>query len=142
MWRNGVKLNKVALTNATLRVFYIPTLFNFSANISISFLTFWSIIARELKGCFSQLFSEETSCFGDVDGYDGVVYKYFKGDVGFSTFEQSYLQDPLRISSLLYGLLRPFDLINHYRMEGFIRLVGSDELVDRSWRDGTLYDGE
>ena len=92
-------------------------------------------IARELKVRFSRLLTEEMSSFVAVDGYDGVVYKHFKGDVGFSTTEQSYLQDHLRISSLLYGLLRPFDLISPYRMEGFVRLAGSDERVDRYWRD-------
>ncbi|MFI3306525.1 MAG: peroxide stress protein YaaA [Rikenellaceae bacterium] len=65
-----------------------------------------------------------------VDSYDGVVYKHFKGDIN-----SEYLRERVRISSLLYGLLRPYDLIQPYRMEGFVRLAGSDERVDIFWRN-------
>ncbi len=65
-----------------------------------------------------------------VESYDGVVYKRFK-----ESLNTQYLQDRVRISSLLYGLLRPFDMIQSYRMEGFVRLAGSDERVDKFWRE-------
>ncbi len=85
-------------------------------------------LARELKTRFQALHSSEV--MAAVDGYNGVVYKHFN-----DTIDGEYLQRHLRISSLLYGLLRPFDAIHPYRMEGFVRLAGSDERVDRSWRD-------
>ncbi len=90
-------------------------------------------IARELKGRFEALFDPQCSALQAVDSYDGVVYKHFKD--GLTLEHRSYLQQHLRISSLLYGLLRPVDMIKPYRMEGFVRLSSSDERVDKFWRD-------
>lgn len=90
-------------------------------------------IARELKLRFSNIFDDSISGLTAVDSYDGVVYKHIKRE--FSTEELEYLQSKIRISSLLYGVLRPLDLVKPYRMEGFVRLSGSDQAVDRYWRD-------
>ncbi len=87
-------------------------------------------IARELQGRFMRFYDDDATLLAAVDSYDGVVYKHFKKYV-----DADYLQQHVRISSLLYGLLRPFDLIQPYRMEGFVRLAGSDERVDKFWRD-------
>ncbi len=87
-------------------------------------------IARELQRRFMGFYDDEVELLPAVDCYDGVVYKHFKGGVN-----AEYLQERVRISSLLYGLLRPFDLIQPYRMEGFVRLAESDERVDKFWRD-------
>ncbi|MFR9523863.1 MAG: YaaA family protein [Rikenellaceae bacterium] len=87
-------------------------------------------IARALQGRFEGFYDDEVELLPAVDSYDGVVYKHFKGSIN-----TEYLQTRVRISSLMYGLLRPFDLIQPYRMEGFVRLAGSDERVDKFWRD-------
>lgn len=87
-------------------------------------------IASELQSRFRVFHDELTPRLAAVDSYDGVVYKHFK-----EAIEPNYLQERVRISSLLYGLLRPYDLIKPYRMEGFVHLAGSDERVDRFWRD-------
>ncbi len=92
-------------------------------------------IAIELKYRFTDLYDENRARISAIDGYDGVVYKHFKDKRRFSNDDLAYLQKHLRISSLLYGLLRPMDMIKPYRMEGFVRLAGSDERVDRYWRD-------
>lgn len=92
-------------------------------------------IAQELMYRFSNFIDSETDRIAAIDSYDGVVYKHFKEQKAFSREELEYLQTHIRISSLLYGLLRPLDLIKPYRMEGFVRLAGSDERVDRYWRD-------
>lgn len=92
-------------------------------------------IARELKGRFLDLHDNEIAKSAAIDSYDGVVYKHFKRVEGFTIAEREYLQQRVRISSLLYGLLRPLDLIKPYRMEGFVRLSGSDMRIDRFWRD-------
>ncbi|MFR9649260.1 MAG: YaaA family protein [Rikenellaceae bacterium] len=90
-------------------------------------------IARELKQHFALSAMDINTATPAVECYDGVVYKHFKGD--FTLSEAKYLQRHLRISSLLYGLLRPYDMIKPYRMEGFVRLAGSDERVDNYWRN-------
>ncbi|MFI3279432.1 MAG: peroxide stress protein YaaA [Rikenellaceae bacterium] len=91
-------------------------------------------IAQQLKSRFLSLVSaSQQDTLPSVESYDGVVYKHFKRE--FTEAESRYLQQHLRISSLLYGLLRPFDQIKPYRMEGFVRLSGSDKRVDQFWRD-------
>ncbi|MFR9620183.1 MAG: YaaA family protein [Rikenellaceae bacterium] len=87
-------------------------------------------IARELQGRFADFYSSEVELLPAVDSYDGIVYKHFKNNIN-----AEYLQERVRISSLMYGLLRPFDLIQPYRMEGFVRLADGDERVDKFWRD-------
>ena len=48
--------------------------------------------------------------------YDGIQYRYMAPNV-FSERELSYVQEHLRILSGFYGLLRPFDGVEPYRME-------------------------
>ncbi len=88
-------------------------------------------IARELRGRFLDFDSRPLAA---IESYDGVVYKHLKGAEGLCAEQYLYLQQRVRISSLLYGLLRPLDAIRPYRMEGNIRLAGTDERVDHSWR--------
>ncbi len=93
-------------------------------------------IARGLKERFGEFVSlGDEGLIRAIDSYDGVVYKHIKGDDGITDEQISYLQQHLRISSLLWGFLRPMDLIRPYRMEGFVRLAGSDQRVDRYWQD-------
>lgn len=90
-------------------------------------------LAKELRFRFSHFLDHDSLESPAVCAYDGVVYKHFKDSI--TELNADYLQKHLRISSLLYGLLRPFDRIKPYRMEGFVRLAGSDQRVDQYWRD-------
>ncbi len=92
-------------------------------------------LAVELKSMFNDLTFDNSQGFAAIDCYNGVVYKHFKSENEFQRSQQDYLQKTVRISSLLYGLLRPLDLIKPYRMEGFIRLSDNDQRVDQFWRD-------
>ncbi|MFI3285866.1 MAG: YaaA family protein [Rikenellaceae bacterium] len=87
-------------------------------------------LAHQLQGRFKRFYDPHTTLLPAIDSYDGVVYKRFKESIN-----AEYLQSRVRISSLLYGVLRPLDLIQPYRMEGFVRLSNSDERVDKFWRD-------
>ena len=122
--RFGVQTRKIASLMLHYNAVELEGIFKVSAKI-----------ARELKFLFANFFDEGYNRLAAMDSYDGVVYKHFKGDGKLLEVEQSYLQKYLRISSLFYGLLRPFDLIKPYRMEGFVRLAGSDERVDHYWRN-------
>ena len=53
--------------------------------------------------------------------YSGVAYQHLKAD-SFSLLQADYANRHLWITSFLYGLLRPMDLIHNYRMEGTVRL--------------------
>ena len=67
--------------------------------------------------------------------YSGMVYK--KLAAGSLTEEDwRYAVDHLRMTSFVYGLLRPTDLIRPYRMEGTARLpMLEGERVFDFWRD-------
>ena len=67
--------------------------------------------------------------------YSGMVYK--KLGAGSLTEEDwRYAVDHLRMTSFVYGLLRPTDLIRPYRMEGTARLpMLEGERVFDFWRD-------
>ncbi|MFI3328696.1 MAG: peroxide stress protein YaaA [Rikenellaceae bacterium] len=88
-------------------------------------------IAEELCVRFQNFFNDESTLLPAVECYDGVVYKRFKK----AAANHQYLQSRVRISSLMYGLLRPYDLIRPYRMEGYVWLIGSGERIDNYWRN-------
>lgn len=93
-------------------------------------------LASELRHRFANFLDPDNNLLPAIESYDGVVYKHLKGEDGkLSNSSLEYLQQHVVISSLIYGVVRPLDLIKPYRMEGFVRLAGSDERVDRYWRN-------
>ena len=52
--------------------------------------------------------------------YDGMCYKNIKREE-FDEFDLDYLKEHLIIISALYGALKPFDLINPYRLDFLIK---------------------
>lgn len=59
-----------------------------------------------------------------ISGYDGMVFRKFDAR-SMSAADLAYAQRHLLIGSFLYGLLRPLDLINPYRLEGSVALPGN-----------------
>ena len=57
--------------------------------------------------------------------YDGMVYQRLAPET-LSDSELRYANDHLMISSFLYGILRPLDIINKYRLEGNIILPNNN----------------
>ena len=57
--------------------------------------------------------------------YDGMVYQRLAPET-LSDSELRYANDHLMISSFLYGILRPLDMINKYRLEGNIILPNNN----------------
>lgn len=68
-------------------------------------------------------------------GYDGMVFRKLNaGSMGAE--EQAYANEHLLIASFLYGLLRPFDEVNCYRLEGNVVLGSTGgETLFRYWRE-------
>ena len=81
-------------------------------------------IARENKQRFACFFDEE-ELLPALLSYHGQAYKYLKADT-FSDDDFRFAQQHLFITSFLYGLLRPLDLIHPYRMEGKVKLEATD----------------
>ncbi len=91
-------------------------------------------IASQLKSRFMKFYDEPEAKNIAIRAYDGVVFKHIQTD-RLSVDDLKYLQGHLRICSLMYGVLRPCDLIKPYRMEPFVRLTELDDVrVDKYWR--------
>ena len=66
--------------------------------------------------------------------YDGIAFKYL-GFGSLSPGDMEWANRRLTICSFLYGMLRPLDLINPYRLEGKVILPATDPAtVIESWR--------
>lgn len=70
---------------------------------------------------FHDFCSEANAALPALLAYTGMVYKHICPQ-DFTAEDFLYAQGHLRLTSFLYGLLRPLDLIKNYRMEGDVRL--------------------
>lgn len=78
-------------------------------------------LAAEVMLLYRDFCSAEPPALPAIYSYTGVVFKHLNiGD--FTPDELEYTQAHLRISSFLYGLLRPLDAIKNYRLEGKVKL--------------------
>lgn len=71
--------------------------------------------------------------------YNGQAYKHLRA-ADFSADDFLFAQDHLSILSFLYGMLRPFDGIVPYRLEGNIRLHATDGKTLFAWWKDRLTD--
>lgn len=64
--------------------------------------------------------------------YDGMCYKNIKREE-FDEFDLEYIKEHLIIISALYGALKPFDLINPYRLDFLIKTKMGN--LNNFWKD-------
>lgn len=64
---------------------------------------------------------ESTLYYPAVEGYTGIVFKQLASQTWNKTMQER-AQKHLRLTSFMYGLLRPYDLIFPYRLEGDVQL--------------------
>lgn len=69
--------------------------------------------------------SDETPILPSILAYYGQAYKHLVAE-SLSDSDLDYSNSHLWITSFMYGLLRPMDGINNYRMEGGIKLPCTD----------------
>ena len=86
-----------------------------------------SKIAAENYLRFQNFCSDSPTASAALLAYTGIVYKRIQPQ-DFTPEDFQYAQDHLRITSFLYGLLRPLDRIKNYRMEKAARLLRDDRL--------------
>ena len=79
-------------------------------------------LAIDNKLRYDRFFAEDER-FPAILAYYGQAYKYLKSNT-LSETDFAFAQQHLWITSFLYGLLRPLDLIHPYRMEGKVVLDG------------------
>ena len=78
-------------------------------------------IAAENRVRFHDFCSEDNHPMPAIGAYTGAVFKRILPKE-FTADDFRYAQNHLRITSFLYGLLRPLDGIKPYRLEGDVRL--------------------
>lgn len=93
----------------------------YSANELEKLLRVNAKIAAENRLRFHDFCSEDNHTMPAICAYTGAVYKRILPK-DFTTDDFYYAQDHLRITSFLYGLLRPLDGIKPYRLEGDVHL--------------------
>ena len=70
---------------------------------------------------YHDFLSPDTPALPALLAYTGIVFKRIH-PADFTTEDFRYAQQHLLITSFLYGLLRPLDVIKNYRLEGSVRL--------------------
>lgn len=70
---------------------------------------------------YQNFLSADNTALPALLSYTGIVFKRICPK-DFTLEDLAYAQDHLRITSFLYGLLRPLDCIKNYRLEGDVRL--------------------
>jgi len=70
---------------------------------------------------YQDFLSAETESLPALLSYTGMVFKHICAK-DFTEEDFRYAQEHLFITSFLYGLLRPLDLIKNYRLEGDVKL--------------------
>ncbi len=92
-------------------------------------------IAATNRSRFEVFGSDEAEVIPAVLAYNGQAYKYLKA-WELDTAALDWAQEHLWISSCLYGMLRPLDGINPYRMDGAYSLpcTGGGKVFS-FWRD-------
>ena len=92
-------------------------------------------IAATNRSRFEVFGSDEAEVIPAVLAYNGQAYKYLKA-WELDTAALDWAQEHLWISSCLYGMLRPLDGINPYRMDGAFSLpcTGGGKVFS-FWRD-------
>jgi hypothetical protein len=81
-------------------------------------------IAAKNKLRFMQFFDEKPK-LPAILAYHGQAYKHLKAET-LNVDDLNYSQGKLWITSFLYGLLRPLDGIQPYRMEGHVELPSGE----------------
>lgn len=94
-------------------------------------------IAAENRLRYGRFHGDDDAAVPALAAYTGIVFKHI-APASFTDADFRYAQQHLNITSFLYGLLRPLDLIRPYRLEGDARLPGHDEESVFSYWQGRL----
>lgn len=92
-----------------------------------------SKIASENKLNYLNFSVEGLDNMPAVLAYNGIAFKHLNPD-DFTAEDADFAQDHLFITSFLYGLLRPGDNIQPYRLEGKATIPGNDCNMFTFWK--------
>lgn len=100
---------------------HVMELASFSAEEMGKLLHINAKLASENVLRYRDFFSDTNISLPAILSYTGMVFKRIN-PADFTDEDFIYAQSHLLITSFLYGLLRPMDLIKNYRLEGNVRL--------------------
>ena len=92
-----------------------------------------SKIATENKLNYLNFSVEGLNILPAVLAYNGIAFKHLNPE-DFTAEEAKFAQDHLFITSFLYGLLRPGDNIQPYRLEGKAVIPGNESNMFAFWK--------
>ena len=101
---------------------------NYSAEELGNMLGIKSKLAAENYLRFQDFLSKDCTSLPSLLAYTGIVFKRINPK-DFTDSEWEFAQKHLLISSFVFGLLRPLDLIKCYRMEGSVRLPDKNNIT-------------
>lgn len=91
-------------------------------------------IGEQNRERFRLFGTDEAEIMPAILAYNGQAYKYLKADL-LDQDELLWADSHLWISSMLYGMLRPLNGINTYRMEGGFGLISTEKKkIAEYWR--------
>ena len=91
-------------------------------------------LAAENALRYRDFLSDSNRALPAMLSYTGMVFKRINTS-DFTADDFDYAQNHLLITSFLYGLLRPMDLIKNYRLEGAVKLSsGKGETMFNFWK--------
>lgn len=106
----------------------------FSAEELARMLRINSRLAAENRLRYQDFLSPDNQALPALLSYTGIVFKRI-APKDFTKDDLEYAQQHLLISSFLYRLLRPLDLIKNYRLEGDVRLSeNNNETMFNFWK--------
>lgn len=113
---------------------HVMELSNLSAEEMGKLLHINTKIASENVLRYRDFLSETNMPLPAILSYTGMVFKRINPN-DFTDEDFAYAQNHLLITSFLYGLLRPMDLIKNYRLEGNVRLIcRNNETMFTFWK--------
>lgn len=86
-------------------------------------------IAALNKSRFQIFGTDEAELMPAILAYNGQAYKHLRADI-MTREDLLWANAHLFISSCMYGLLRPLDVINQYRMDGSFALAACGDKAD------------
>lgn len=89
-------------------------------------------LAAENRRRYARFHDHGSEAAAAIVSYTGVVFRYIDPE-SFSDEDFEFAQRHLHITSFLYGLLRPLDAIQPYRLEGNVPIPGEERTPFELW---------
>ncbi len=140
----SAKIMRDALTPMATVALSVPRFLPEATAFARDMAQYPTVTIAQMLGCSQQIaaqnrlrfmhFLDQRAMLPAILAYHGQAYKHLKAET-LTAEDLNYAQQHLFITSFLYGLLRPLDAIQPYRMEGNVELPsGQGMQMTAFWR--------